>query len=676
MSMLSENMGEAVLPSGKKGMEVRLEIEEEMNTMSQLKDESSTEMVNWDKLLPQMVLRVLVVEADDSTRQIIAALLRKCSYRVAAVSDGLKAWETLKKKAPDIDLILTEVELPSISGFALLTLIKEHEICRNIPVIMMSSHDSINMAMKCILKGAADFLIKPVRRNVLSTLWQHVWRRHPKKLEAASENNAASNHSTGSVASTQKNNECCEKRSEAQSTCISPILEAESAYMQNMQDMSQPKSSSNLTNVDTVKHDESAKLEKRSIIYSSEAARCNSIINLTNSRLEQDNCAERDNRGESLRAEFNRDNPTVDTETHGCKNELVEPSRGAIDLIATFENTPKNVDENYSLADGGRDKFDFDPQLELSLRNFSGSSCEKEPEERQTLNHSDASAFSWYSGNKLPQPLFPVLPMSSAKAYSTVASYQHGGTNHAQENTIPLVLQQTGQVGVQLPNLHPASSPATGVTSDHMFSGYGNAVPSIFYRQSGAHPMWSPKSVGRKENSPFRATTSFLSNAESHNSEQHYQWSDASCASLDKKPGCDKSYLDPTMHDYPGTYQNTSISLCHDTPNRVNDGSYGSIGSTRDGDHTSAVVIEKTSESFSDNSYHDYDEYRGADSLRPTQREAALTKFRLKRKDRCYEKKVRYQSRKRLAEQRPRIKGQFVRQVQNDCPLVDSGGGS
>jgi pseudo-response regulator 5 len=48
-----------------------------------------------------------------------------------------------------------------------------------------------------------------------------------------------------------------------------------------------------------------------------------------------------------------------------------------------------------------------------------------------------------------------------------------------------------------------------------------------------------------------------------------------------------------------------------------------------------------------------------------SQREAALNKFRLKRKERCFEKKVRYQSRKLLAEQRPRVKGQFVRQDQS-----------
>jgi len=55
------------------GMAVELETEK--------KDSGSSEVVRWEKFLPRMVLSVLLVEADDSTRQIIAALLRKCSYR-------------------------------------------------------------------------------------------------------------------------------------------------------------------------------------------------------------------------------------------------------------------------------------------------------------------------------------------------------------------------------------------------------------------------------------------------------------------------------------------------------------------------------------------------------------------------------------------------------------------
>lgn len=42
---------------------------------------SAAAAVRWESFLPKMVLRVLLVEADDSTRQIIAALLRKCNYR-------------------------------------------------------------------------------------------------------------------------------------------------------------------------------------------------------------------------------------------------------------------------------------------------------------------------------------------------------------------------------------------------------------------------------------------------------------------------------------------------------------------------------------------------------------------------------------------------------------------
>jgi pseudo-response regulator 5 len=69
-------IGEVVVSSSSEeveGMAVELETEK--------KDIGSSEVVRWEKFLPRMVLSVLWVEADDSTRQIIAALLRKCSYR-------------------------------------------------------------------------------------------------------------------------------------------------------------------------------------------------------------------------------------------------------------------------------------------------------------------------------------------------------------------------------------------------------------------------------------------------------------------------------------------------------------------------------------------------------------------------------------------------------------------
>ncbi|XP_073011957.1 two-component response regulator-like PRR1 [Typha latifolia] len=54
-----------------------------------------------------------------------------------------------------------------------------------------------------------------------------------------------------------------------------------------------------------------------------------------------------------------------------------------------------------------------------------------------------------------------------------------------------------------------------------------------------------------------------------------------------------------------------------------------------------------------------------AKSGRTERRAAALVKFRQKRKERCFDKKIRYVNRKRLAETRPRVRGQFVRQGNN-----------
>ena len=62
--------------SGKEKMEVV------KSRNNEEKDGGSDEViVNCENFLPKMALRVLLVEADDSTRQIITALLRKCSYR-------------------------------------------------------------------------------------------------------------------------------------------------------------------------------------------------------------------------------------------------------------------------------------------------------------------------------------------------------------------------------------------------------------------------------------------------------------------------------------------------------------------------------------------------------------------------------------------------------------------
>lgn len=61
--------------------EVVMEVDAEERKLKKNEEkDGSSEVVRWERFLPRMVLRVLLVEADDSTRQIISALLRKCGY--------------------------------------------------------------------------------------------------------------------------------------------------------------------------------------------------------------------------------------------------------------------------------------------------------------------------------------------------------------------------------------------------------------------------------------------------------------------------------------------------------------------------------------------------------------------------------------------------------------------
>ncbi|XP_011039348.1 PREDICTED: two-component response regulator-like APRR9 isoform X2 [Populus euphratica] len=674
-------MGEVVVSSSSEqleGMAVELETEK--------KDIGSSEVVRWEKFLPRMVLSVLLVEADDSTRQIIAALLRKCSYRVAAVPDGLMAWETLKGEPHNIDLILTEVELPLISGYALLTLVTEHAVCKNIPVIMMSSQDSISMVLKCMLKGAADFLVKPVRKNELRNLWQHVWRRQTlsagqipqnlHKVEASSENNAASSGSSDPVISSQKNKDCSEKGRDAQG-------------------LSQMKyrSASNLSNTDREEFEECAKLDKspvtpenktgvfvpeRSNQMESDGELCSGAYNPTSLRLlEEHACAKSVIQDENSRPE---NDGGLANSSFGCDDVPFESSSGAIDLIGTLNNGPKATYVHSSLH-YGTNKFEFAPQLELSLKRlYPRSSKNQGVDERHALNHSHASAFSWYNSKTL-QPPFPASASNGSDSKEEASkspelssnqhaqninsiSQRHGATlSGNQDMTIPII-GQSGKAELAYPSPRNGLIPVRRGMLNNISTEYSHDFSPLYYTQSSA--AWSPKLAGWQQ-SPYPLSTSIHSNPDIHDSEKNHRCSDETTYnSVDQNDHQqnNKEPVDEVRHDSPAAGQSTG-GLCNDSVIHNKSSAYESFGSKDDG-----IAKEKAmaQENLNDGDNFNRDGFRGMDSLRSSQREAALTKFRLKRKDRCYEKKVRYQSRKRLAEQRPRVKGQFVRQVQNDSP--------
>lgn len=121
---------------------------------------------------------VLLVEDDNVARKCAEAALRSCGYRVISAENGKEALNILKsKEAEKIDMILTDILMPEVSGLQLLDNVVHSSKWKKLPVTVMSSQDSIDTAAKCIQKGAVEFLAKPVRKHKLVNLWQHVLRR-------------------------------------------------------------------------------------------------------------------------------------------------------------------------------------------------------------------------------------------------------------------------------------------------------------------------------------------------------------------------------------------------------------------------------------------------------------------------------------------------------------------
>lgn len=115
-------------------------------------------------------IEILLVEDNPDHAELTCRSLESGSVanRVTWVKDGQEALDCLFKKAPYANaprpgLILLDINLPKVNGLEVLKKIKETEDLRVIPVIMLTTSDRDEEALKCYNFGANSFITKPVK---------------------------------------------------------------------------------------------------------------------------------------------------------------------------------------------------------------------------------------------------------------------------------------------------------------------------------------------------------------------------------------------------------------------------------------------------------------------------------------------------------------------------------
>jgi two-component system response regulator AtoC len=103
----------------------------------------------------------LLVDDDIAVGKVLSALLAQINVRSVAVQSGQEALAILEQRA--IDLVISDLRMPGMDGMTLLRHIGKG--WPEVPVIMLTAHGSVPVAVEAMKAGASDFLLKPFERE-------------------------------------------------------------------------------------------------------------------------------------------------------------------------------------------------------------------------------------------------------------------------------------------------------------------------------------------------------------------------------------------------------------------------------------------------------------------------------------------------------------------------------
>ena len=118
-----------------------------------------------------MAARILVVDDDESIRELLRLHLTSAGYEVEVAADAIVAGYKVLKSPPD--LIITDVNMPHMDGFEFVAALKADSSLPRVPVIFLTSIEDGDGRGREL--GAVGYITKPVRSDrLLSLVAQHV----------------------------------------------------------------------------------------------------------------------------------------------------------------------------------------------------------------------------------------------------------------------------------------------------------------------------------------------------------------------------------------------------------------------------------------------------------------------------------------------------------------------
>jgi two-component system, chemotaxis family, chemotaxis protein CheY len=114
-----------------------------------------------------MSRRILVVDDSPTLVKFVSYSLKSSGYEVVGASDGMDALEKVSHLESDIDLVITDLNMPNIDGYELIASLRQNDKFAEVPIIILSSEEGDEDKQKGEKVGATSYLVKPFKSSVL-----------------------------------------------------------------------------------------------------------------------------------------------------------------------------------------------------------------------------------------------------------------------------------------------------------------------------------------------------------------------------------------------------------------------------------------------------------------------------------------------------------------------------
>lgn len=153
--------------------------------------------------MPSSALKIFIVEDDPDINEILEYNLQREGYKTVTFTDGMNAYDAIIENTPD--LIVLDLNLPSLSGIELCKYVRSNEMTEDVPVIMLTARSEEIDKIIGFEVGADDYITKPFSpRELLARVRVHLKRTRKIISSEYRQKNLVVNFSTHEVSRNNK----------------------------------------------------------------------------------------------------------------------------------------------------------------------------------------------------------------------------------------------------------------------------------------------------------------------------------------------------------------------------------------------------------------------------------------------------------------------------------------